>query len=108
MNATTKPPLSALIAAVRAHEVTAVWASQQSDDTLAEVVRTAKNEKGAVWLASRVAGPERGADKRKGQALTALRCLQRLADRADTRAIAALTAWEGVKRRKPRGSSQAA
>lgn len=39
--------------------------------------------------------------KRRGQAITAIRCLQKLAENRDTRAQAALEAWNTVPRNKP-------
>lgn len=37
----------------------------------------------------------------RGQALTALGCLRKLADKDDTRAQQALQAWENANRQKP-------
>jgi hypothetical protein len=90
----TLPTLASLLVAVRATPGLATWCATQDDAALSEVVRTAKTTKGAVWLATRAAGPGADdADKAEGRADTALRCLQALARGGDPRAAAALAAW---------------
>jgi len=98
--AASLPSLSSLLAAVRATPALTVWSTALSDADLSEIVRTAKTTKGAVWLATRAIPPEQvaGADaKAEGQADTALRCLARLAGAGDTRAAAALAAWNAAE-----------
>lgn len=90
----TLPSLASLLLAVRATPALATWCATQDDAALSEVVRTAKTTKGAVWLATRAAGPgATDADKAEGRADTATWCLQALARGGDPRAVAALAAW---------------
>jgi len=97
--AASLPSLSSLLVAVRATPALAPWSIAMSDADLSEIVRTAKTTKGAVWLATRACPPDAvagAAGKAEGQVDTALRCLARLAEGGDPRAVAALAAWRDV------------
>ena len=94
--AATLPSLASLLAAVRAHNALSVWCASQDDAALSEVVRTARTTKGAIWLATRAAGPQDDPAAAEGRADTALRCLAKLAAAADPRAVAALAAWHAA------------
>lgn len=90
------PTLASLLAAVRAHAPLSSWVAGQTDAQLSEVVRTARTTKGAVWLATRAAGPQDDLTKQDGQAQTAEACLRKLAAAGHAGAVAALAAWTTV------------
>ena len=99
MSAST-PSLASLVAAVRAHAPIAGWSAPMGDADIAEVVRTARTAKGAIWLATRAAGPQEDASKQDGQAATAEACLRKLAAAGHAGAAAALAAWSTVALRE--------
>lgn len=88
--------LAAILAAVRAHAPLSAWCAAQDDAALSEIVRTARTTKGAIWLATRAAGPQEDATKQDGQANTAEACLRKLAAAGHAGAVAALAAWTTV------------
>lgn len=90
------PTLASLLAAVRAHAPLAGWVADRTDADLSEIVRTARTTKGAIWLATRAAGPQDDPTKQDGQAQTAEACLRKLAAAGHPGAVAALEAWEAV------------
>lgn len=94
--AASLPSLSVLLAAVRAHAPLAGFVADESDAHLSDLIRTARTVKGAIWLVTRAAGPQEDAAKQVGQADTAVRCLRKLAEFGDPRALAALAAWEAA------------
>lgn len=85
--------LASLLAAVRAADATKSYCEGKSDADLSEIVRTARTEKGAIWLVTRVAGPVVTEETIAGRWSTALACLGRLADSGDVRAQAMLDAY---------------
>lgn len=87
------PSLASLLVAVRAHAPLSAWVADQTDAALSEVVRTARTTKGAIWLATRAAGPQDDPTKQDGQAATAEACLRKLAAAGHEGAKAALAAW---------------
>jgi hypothetical protein len=87
------PTLAILVAAVRAHTPLASFVADKDDAALSEIVRTARTEKGAIWLATRVAGPVVSESTIAGRWSTAMACLGRLADEGDSRAQAMLDAY---------------
>lgn len=90
------PTLASLIAAVRAHAPLAGWVADRTDADLSEIVRTARTVKGAVWLATRAAGPQDDPAKQDGQEQTARACLGKLAAAGHPGAAAALAAWDAA------------
>lgn len=92
------PSLASLVAAVRASAPLSAWCAARTDADLSEIVRTARTEKGAIWLATRAAGPQEDATKQDGQAATAVACLRKLAGAGHGPAAAALAAWEEAER----------
>jgi len=86
------PTLASLVAAVRAADLP--QAADLSDADIADMVRTAKTAKGAVWLAKRTLGPiPPSEDTVAGRWTTALSCLGKLAEVGDDRAQAMLDAY---------------
>lgn len=91
------PSLASLVAAVRATPALASFVASRDDAALAEIVRTARTEKGAIWLATRVAGPAAPTPTQvEGRWATALSCLQALADGGDEAAAMLLEAHEQI------------
>jgi len=90
------PSLASLLSAVRSAPALAAWCADMPDADLSEVVRTARTTKGAVWLATRAAGPQDDPTKQEGQADTAVRCLTKLAAAGHPGAVAALAAWQAA------------
>lgn len=88
------PSLTSLVAAVRAAPSLASWSADLDDAAIAETVRTARTVKGAVWLATRAAGPRDDPAKQDGQEATARACLSKLAAAGHPGAKAALFAWD--------------
>jgi hypothetical protein len=91
------------VAAVRATPRLAAWVASlgadapTQDAAIAEVVRTARTEKGAIWLATRVAPAAEDPAKQDGQEATAIACLRKLAAAGHPAAIPALAAWEAAE-----------
>lgn len=91
------PSLASLVAAVRAAAPLSAWCAERTDADLSEIVRTARTEKGAIWLATRAAGPQEDPAKQDGQAATAAACLRKLAAAGHPAAVAALAAWDAAE-----------
>lgn len=89
----SSPSLASLVAAVRATPSLASWSADLADADVAEIVRTARTTKGAVWLATRAAGPQDDPAKQDGQEQTALAYLRKLSAAGHPLAAAALFAW---------------